>query len=133
MRTGVLNLRWTEKLNTVLVWVACLLLMLAGIFYNAWLLGGSLVSTLAVLAINAPLWLFFARLRGPLFALMVVPLHLLYYFLNGISFVTGLVLQQVVGPPLPDPTIEAYAEVGIKRWPPVPTRDRPSSWTADSP
>jgi hypothetical protein len=30
-----------------------------------------------------------------------------------------------------DPTVEAYAEIGVKRWPPVPSRNR-STWTADS-
>ena len=64
------------------------------------------------------------------FAVLVMPAHLLYYLLNGISFGVGLFLQHLIGPPIPDPTMSAYAEVGVKRWPPVPSNKRPSSWTA---
>jgi hypothetical protein len=93
----------------------------------------ALACTAVVLAVNAPLWTFFARVRGPVFAVLVMPAHLMYYLLNGISFGVGLLLQLLIGPPLPDPTTSAYAEVGVQRWPPVPTKNRPSSWTAGDP
>jgi hypothetical protein len=86
-----------------------------------------------VILLNIPLWTFFARVRGPGFALLVMPAHLMYYLLNGISFGVGLLLQNLIGPPIPDPTTSAYAEVGVQRWPPVPTKNRPSSWTAGDP
>jgi hypothetical protein len=69
-----------------------------------------------------------ARLRGIGFALAIIPLHLMYYALNAVSFVLGLVLHQTVGAPVPNPTTAAYAEVGVQRWPPIPTRHRRSSW-----
>ncbi|HEX7071114.1 MAG TPA: glycosyltransferase family 2 protein, partial [Rhodothermales bacterium] len=133
LSTGTLNLRWTEKLNTILVWVAAVLLPVWAI--TRWSIAGWTIAgcILAVVALNLPLWRFFVRLRGVWFTLRIIPAHLLYYLLNGISFGIGLFLQQLVGPPIPDPTIDAYAEVGVKRWPPVPSRDRPSSWTADPP
>lgn len=131
--TASLNLRWTEKLNTFLVWIALLLVVSAPIFWSLtpiWLASGCLA---VVLAINMPLWAFFARVRGPVFALLVMPAHLMYYLLNGISFGVGMLLQHLIGPPLRDPTTSAYAEVGVQRWPPVPTRNRRSSWTAGDP
>jgi hypothetical protein len=57
----------------------------------------------------------------------------MYYLINGISFGVGLFLQHLIGPPLRDPITSAYAEVGVQRWPPVPSRNRPSSWTAGDP
>jgi cellulose synthase/poly-beta-1,6-N-acetylglucosamine synthase-like glycosyltransferase len=133
MRTGTLNLRWTEKVNTILVWVAALLTLSAPILRSLaplWWAAGCLA---VVIALNLPLWLFFARVRGPAFAVLVMPAHLMYYLLNGISFGVGLLLQNLIGPPLPDPTTSAFAEMGVERWPPIPTKNRPSSWTVGDP
>jgi hypothetical protein len=126
--SGGLNLRWTEKANTVLVW-----LMLLGVLVAAWqrsprLLAGSVLLLVPVVLINLPLLAFFARKRGVLFALGVIPLHLQYYILNGISAVVGVLLHETIGAPTPDPTTDAFAEVGLQKWPPVPSKERPSSW-----
>lgn len=133
MSTGTLNLRWTEKLNTVLVWLAVLLVLATPFLRSLLPLGLALVFVAIVIALNYPLWAFFARVRGPIFAALVMPAHLMYYLLNGISFGVGLLLQHLIGPPLRDPITSAYAEVGVQRWPPVPTRNRPSTWTAGDP
>ena len=133
LSTGSLNLRWTEKLNTILVWLACALALSAPFFWSlvpVWLAIGCLAM---VIVMNVRLWVFFSRVRGPLFAVLVMPAHLMYYLLNGISFGVGLLLQHLIGPPLRDPITSAYDEVGVQRWPPVPTRNRPSSWTAGDP
>jgi cellulose synthase/poly-beta-1,6-N-acetylglucosamine synthase-like glycosyltransferase len=130
MSTRSLNLRWTEKLNTILAWLAVLLLLSLPFVRSLIPLWLSLGCIGAVIVLNMPLWMFFARLRGPFFAALVIPAHLMYYLLNGISFGVGLLLQNLIGPPLRDPTTSAYDEVGVQRWPPVPTRNRASSWTA---
>ncbi|MFP5354773.1 MAG: glycosyltransferase [Gemmatimonadota bacterium] len=131
LTTKTLNLKWIEKFNTILVWSAILLLAAAA-WYRAWpVAAAALCCVLFVIGANARLLGFFLRVRGPFFALRVIPVHLMYYFLNGISFGTGLFLQQTIGAPLPNPTTEAYAEIGVQRWPPIPSRHRRSSWTAD--
>ncbi|HEX9563824.1 MAG TPA: glycosyltransferase family 2 protein [Gemmatimonadaceae bacterium] len=130
MSTGSLNLRWTEKFNTILIWLGLLSLLawpLVGGRIPLWIAAGCVV---IVLLLNYPLWRFFAGVRGPWFALTVMPAHLMYYLLNGISFGVGLLLLTVIGPPSPDPVTSAYEEVGVQRWPPIPSRNRPSSWTA---
>ncbi len=124
---GTLNLKVTEKINTVLVWLA-LLQLLATPFVGTWLLLGVALCIAVVCFNSRPLFRFFLRVRGPLFAVGVLPVHLLYYLLNGISFGVGVFLHQLIGAPRQDPLIEAYAEVGVERWPPVPTRN-PSTWT----
>jgi glycosyltransferase involved in cell wall biosynthesis len=128
MTAAKLNLRWTEKLNTALVWLAAVTLLLAPFVdrINLWLV--ALAALLVVIGFNMPLLRFFVRARGVLFAMGVVPLQLMYYLLNGISFGFGMLLQQLIGAPLPHPTVDAFSEVGIKRWPPVPSRKR-STWT----
>lgn len=130
-KTKALNLRWTEKLNTVLVWSGLGLLPFA-LFTRSWTwVLVSLGCFLATVLISFRLFGFFARSRGIFFAIQVLPLQLLYYFLNGISFGVGWLLKEIVGAPLPDPRVEAYAELGVERWPPVPSRARPSTWTSD--
>ncbi|MCC6316236.1 MAG: glycosyltransferase [Gemmatimonadaceae bacterium] len=130
LSSGTLNLKWTEKLNTILVWLGTLLLGLALVMWD-WRIAmpGALCLAVAV-TISTPLLGFFARTRGVWFAIRVIPVHLLYYLLNGVSFGLGMLLHELIGAPRQDPTIEAYAEVGVKRWPPVPSRNR-STWTAD--
>jgi len=44
---------------------------------------------LAIVAINLPFYAFFARERHPLFALFVIPLHVLYYLYSGAALVLG--------------------------------------------
>jgi GT2 family glycosyltransferase len=130
LTSGSLNLRWTEKLNTVLVWLGLIAVVAALVLRDVRVALAGLGCLALATLISLPLLRFFARTRGVLFAMGVIPVHLVYYVLNGISFGLGLFLHELVGPPQQDPTIEAYAEIGVKRWPPVPARNR-STWTAD--
>jgi hypothetical protein len=65
---------------------------------------------------------FFVRERGQRFAFAVVPFRLMSYLVNGMSVTVGWVLRELLGEPGPDPTVEAFAEVGVKMWPPVPAK-----------
>jgi hypothetical protein len=73
---------------------------------------------------SADLYAFFARVRGWRFAVTVVPLHLLYYVMNGVSVAVGWLLHHLVGEPRPDPAIEAYVESGVLRDPPMAPQAR---------
>jgi hypothetical protein len=130
LKVGTLNLKWTEKLNVILVWGAVLLSLAWIPLRDVRLFYVAIACLVIVIANNWRLLAFFARVRGMLFAIGTVPAHLLYYAMNGVSFGTGLLLQQAVGAPLPDPTVEAWHEVGVERWPPIPSKHRRSSWTA---
>jgi hypothetical protein len=46
------------------------------------------------------------------------------YFVRGVAIVTGTLAREVIGEPSPDAVVQAFAEVGVKTWPPVPTRRR---------
>jgi hypothetical protein len=123
-RTRSLNLRPRERILTAVVWLGLLALFAALVTGDArWLLGVLAAASAPVLA-HLPLYRFYARARGAAFALAVVPLQLLYYFLNGVSALVGWMLWELVGEARPEPLVEAYAEVGVEIWPPVP-RKRP--------
>jgi hypothetical protein len=72
---------------------------------------------------------FLARARGWTFALAAIPLHLLYYVLNGAAVALGWLLHHLVGEPRPDPVTEARAEVGSHPGP-VPRKHLHNAWTA---
>jgi hypothetical protein len=80
---------------------------------------------LGAVALNLPAYAFFARARGIPFAIVVAPLHLLVQGLNGLGLCAGWMLRDAVGDREPDAATQAYAEVGVEIWPPVPRASRP--------
>jgi glycosyltransferase involved in cell wall biosynthesis len=123
-RTKTLNLATVEKLNTGLVWVVVLLLIVAAVIRDANAAFAGLAVLLFVILVNLPLYGFFRRERGVLFTLGVIPLHMMYYLNNGFAVIYGGILHHVIGEPAPDALTQAYAEVGVEMWPPVPSKGK---------
>jgi hypothetical protein len=67
---------------------------------------------------------FFARARGFGFALACVPLHVLMQTVAAGALCAGWGLRYVFGDVSPDATTQAYSEVGLEIWPPIPRRHR---------
>jgi hypothetical protein len=67
--------------------------------------------------------------RGGSFALAVLPLHYFYYVLNFCSASLGFLLHHFVGEPHPRPDVQAFAEMGVVEWPPVPRRGEWNPWS----
>jgi glycosyltransferase involved in cell wall biosynthesis len=121
-KSRTLNLRTVEKLNTVLVWLALLLVLVGAVWRSMTAIEAAGVAFVLVMILNRELYSFFARTRGVLFAIAVVPLHTLYYVNNGFAVLYGWALHHLFGAPMPDATTQAYAEVGVDMWPPVPSK-----------
>ena len=79
---------------------------------------------LGVIALNFPAFRFFAKAHGIAFAIGVAPLHLLMQAVNGVGLCAGWVLRDAVGDREPDAATQAYAEVGVETWPPIPRASR---------
>lgn len=103
MMPSDLNVTIAHRFNIALVYVACLLLA-AGTLTASGLLPPSpalpgaevlvlvaLALVAVVVAIDAPLYRFFASRRGVMFALATVPLQWLYYGYCGLAVVLGLI------------------------------------------
>lgn len=121
-KTRTLNLRTVEKLNTVLVWLALGLVGVA-LLWRSWPAAAVAAGCLSIVIwLNRALYGFFVRTRGLWFAVAVIPLHTLYYVNNGFAVLYGWTLHHLFGEPMPDATTQAYAEVGVDMWPPVPAK-----------
>jgi hypothetical protein len=81
-----------------------------------------------VLLTSLPVYRFYRRTRGFWFSLRIIPLHLLYYVLNGVAAGTGWLLHHLVGAPAPAPEVQAFSEVGWQTWPPLPRKAQGSPW-----
>jgi cellulose synthase/poly-beta-1,6-N-acetylglucosamine synthase-like glycosyltransferase len=123
-----LNLKRQEKINTALAGLGALALVVAPFvdWRLAWL---TPLLGLPILITNLPLYRFFRRVRGLGFALAVLPLHYFYYLLNCASASLGFVLHHVIGEPHPRAEVQAFSEVGLANWPPVPSRGKWSPWS----
>lgn len=80
-----LNLKIGQRWSVALVGIACGLLPAAA--FQVELLAVSVGALLGVLVVNRRLFSFFKRRRGLQFALLCVPIHLLYYLYGGASYV----------------------------------------------
>jgi glycosyltransferase involved in cell wall biosynthesis len=86
-----LNLQTHNRISVIAVYL--LLLSLPVSLYNSWTLWLTIVLAGLLIWLNFDLYRFFARKRGILFALSVIPLHWLYYIYNAIAFGCGLMLH----------------------------------------
>ena len=96
-RPAGLNLRRGEPVKIALVCAALALLLIAVVTPRQDLLLAAVVALLAVVVSNLPMFRWFARRRGALFALAVIPFNLLDYALSGAAVLSGLGLHLVRG------------------------------------
>ena len=115
-------LRTVERTNTSFVWAALFFLLVAAIARDERWLIATAVSIQAILFVNRHLYAFFERERGLLFTVRAIPMHLVYYLVFGIAMAVGWLLHVLVGDPRPAALVEAYAEVGLQTWPPLPSK-----------
>ena len=82
-----LNLQVSSRVSIVLTYA-----MLLSFLGTWWSLGCLVLASLLALPlviINAPLYRFFGRKHGVLFAIKTIPWHWLYYFYSGLGFAIG--------------------------------------------
>jgi len=100
-RPAGLNLRRSEPVKIALVCAALLLLLLTLVLLRKDLLLPAVFALAVVVVSNLGMYRWFARLRGGLFALAVIPFNLLYYALSGVAVLSGLALHLVRGRRVP--------------------------------
>lgn len=83
-----LNLQTHNRVSVATTWLLALCLVMGFVVPWLWLMAAGAAGLL--LALNWPVYRWFAGKRGLLFALAVIPWHWFYYFYNGVSFAVGL-------------------------------------------
>jgi hypothetical protein len=97
-------------------------LMLAAAFVPPSHAVEGVIALMVLLLTNLPLHRFYASARGLGFATLSAPLHICVQIVSGVALCTGWILRDVLGDVSPDATTQAYSEVGLEIWPPVPRR-----------
>ena len=127
VNSGLRSVRRQERLSPLLSWftVDTAMVTALGIIDRrvAWL---AAAAALAFVILNAPFYVFAVRQHGVTLLTALVPIHFVGSMLVGTARLTDRILRWVVGEPRPNPTIEAYVEVGVQAWPPVPIRRTPA-------
>ena len=90
-------------------------------FHTSWIVPVALASG-AVLLTNYDLLRFFARRRGLVFTVAAIPLHMTTQVIGSAGLCAGWLLRHTIGDPAPNATMQAFAEMGVQMWPPVPRR-----------
>ncbi|MFZ1400613.1 MAG: glycosyltransferase family A protein [Candidatus Promineifilaceae bacterium] len=85
-----LNLNFSQRLSTAVIYLGLLALGLALFSAWAWLL--VLLTAVTLIWLNWPFYQFLLEKRGIRFLLMALPWHWLYFIYSGASFLVGLVL-----------------------------------------
>jgi hypothetical protein len=116
------DVRALERVNGLFTWVGMALLVIGLWTDRTSLLAGALLCLLPILVNDHRQLAYFARHRGVSFLLAVLPLALLRYATHALAVFVGWLLGHVLGEPSPDATVQAFAEVGVRTWPPVPAQ-----------
>jgi glycosyltransferase involved in cell wall biosynthesis len=120
----------TRWVNTGLVWLALILVPVALVtsFWPA--LAAAALAILLVFVLDWSTLQAFRQHRNLAFVIRILPLHFATYLMSGAAAIIGLLLHHLVGAPGPPPDIQAFAEKGLKVWPPLPSRSAQSPWLA---
>jgi hypothetical protein len=126
------SLSTREKLAAALTWLA--LLSFAGwrVRPAPFWVELTALAFVASLFVSAPLFAFMRRARGAAFVVAALPLHVLHYLVTGSSVAVAWILHVLVGEPQRDAADDAFAEVGVRTWPPVPRRRLSDAWRSSA-
>lgn len=125
---NTLNVSPINRLCVALTWLAFGALPAAFVFRSWWPVLVAAVAISIVIALNGRFLNTVRRAAGWRAALGSVPLHVMFYFSNGLSAMSGALAYSIVGAPLPPADVAAFDEVGVETWPPLPSRPKESVW-----
>lgn len=94
-----LNIKASQKISVALTGLLLIFLLIGAV--QTWGLLAAGACLLTVVLLNIDLFAFFARTQGLGFALQCIPLHLLYFFYSGVSFL-WFSAGAALGIPVPD-------------------------------
>ena len=85
----------------------------------AWPVKLAALASITVL-VNLQVLRCFAHSRGVPFTIVTAPVHLFFQAVSTLGLCAGWLMRDTVGDRLPTAAIQAYSEVGVEMWPPIP-------------
>jgi glycosyltransferase involved in cell wall biosynthesis len=92
-RKRSLNVGHVERIKVALMGLVCLLTAMAILLLDVRWLYTAGAPLLLLIGLNFPVYRWFARSRGTWFAMRVVPVHILYYLISGLSVAIAVPLH----------------------------------------
>lgn len=120
LRTRADRLYVATSLDALLAWMAVTGLAVGGWRASVSLALLGLTCAALILVRHFRLFTSFVRERGVGFAFAAMTLHVVTCGLYGVASALGRLLYHAVGEPQPAAVVQAFAEVGVRTWPPVP-------------
>jgi hypothetical protein len=121
-REAARSLRATKRWNIALTWLALAVALLGMYERSVRPLLASVACVALVVVNNRAQLAYFRQERGLPFAVATIPVDILYYVVCGLGVGTGWFAKEILGDPRPGPAAEAFSEMAVKRWPPVPVK-----------
>ena len=114
--------RGAKNFKMALSWVAVVTGALALMQHSRVLWSVAAGCVLGLVVSNGKQLAYVQRQRGLGFAVLSVPVDVLYYVIAGMGMACGWLVRHAFGDPTPGAVAEAYVEMGRRRWPPVPVK-----------
>jgi glycosyltransferase involved in cell wall biosynthesis len=123
-RASTAGRRLVKNVSIVLSWLS-LSFALFGVLRHSLLAYLAAITCIVIMLVNNSSRLaFFTRERGIGFAVSSIPLDVFYYMIAGVGLVFGWIARHALGEPTPGAVAQAFAEIGVKHWPPAPVPRR---------
>lgn len=113
-----------ERRCAVMVWLAVAALIAGSLGLRPALVGSGALFA-GVLWLDRSILRLFRQHYGFWFTVGAVPFQVLHYLLGGVSGFVGIFLRHSIGDPQPSASIQAFSEVDVVAWPPVPRPPAP--------
>jgi glycosyltransferase involved in cell wall biosynthesis len=129
LRARANRLYLSTPVDTMLAMAAAAAMVIAAWKGSPIILLAAVGCVIALLARNARFFGALIRTRGLGFAAAAVPLHAVTCLVYGSASAVGRTLYHLVGERQPGAVVQAFSEVGVQTWPPVPAPRVPSRAT----
>ena len=111
--------RVREHLCAAMAWLAVAGLIAGGLgFRSGFVWSAGLLA--GILWLDRLIIRLFHRRYGLGFSVAAASLQWLHYLVGGVASLLGMLLRHSIGDPQPSASVQAFSEVGVAKWPPVP-------------
>lgn len=119
--------RFRQRVSEIFAWsvFVCGLILVLAPEIAYWRRALFVVSVTSLLLLRIDFYRRVARSHGGSLTIPAAAVDVFALLASGIARVRASFVRAIIGPPRPDATTEAFAEVGVETWPPIPAKGYP--------